>query len=181
MNKIILILCTFFYLIVFNASAENINNITITGNKRISSETIKVLGGLSDKTELEKTDLNNVLKKLYDTNFFEDVKISFIDNELKINLIENPIIELIEITGIKNKDFVKKISETINLKDRMSFSELILKKDIDIINNILKTNGFYFAKVNSSIIKNQVPKAKEWCEKYDMYINLNSNFVLKYT
>ena len=36
----------------------------------------------------------------------------------------------------------------------MSFSENVLEKDIDIINNILKTNGFYFAKVNTSIIKN---------------------------
>ena len=40
------------------------------------------------------------------------------------------------------------------LKDRMSFSEILLEKDIDTINNVLKTNGFYFAKVNSSLIKN---------------------------
>ena len=154
MNKIIIILCTIFYLIISNASAEIVNKITITGNKRISAETIKVLGGISDKMELDKTDLNNILKKLYETNFFEDVKVSLNENELKVNLIENPIIEVIEITGIKNKDFIEKISETIILKDRMSFSEMTLKKDIDTINNILKTNGFYFAKVNSSVIKN---------------------------
>ena len=29
-----------------------------------------------------------------------------------------------------------------------------MEKDIDTINNILKSNGFYFAKVNSSLIKN---------------------------
>ena len=154
MNKILIILCTIFYLIISNASAEIVNKITITGNKRISAETIKVLGGISDKMELDKTDLNNILKKLYETNFFEDVKVSLNENELKVNLIENPIIEVIEITGIKNKDFIEKISETIILKDRMSFSEMTLKKDIDTINNILKTNGFYFAKVNSSVIKN---------------------------
>ena len=47
---------------------------------------------------------------------------------MRIDLIENPIIENIEITGIKNKDYIKDILETINLKDRMSFSENVLEK-----------------------------------------------------
>ena len=37
----------------------------------------------------------------------------------------------------------------------MSFSEIQLQKDINTINNILKNNGFYFAKVDPSIIKNE--------------------------
>ena len=154
MNKILLILCTFFYLFSLNAYAEVVNKITISGNKRISNESIKVLAGINNKFEIEKSDLNNFLKKLYETNFFEDIQISLENNELKIDVIENPIIEVIEITGIKNKDFTQEILDIIILKDRMSFSELQLGKDIDTINNILKTNGFYFAKVNSSLIKN---------------------------
>ena len=154
MNKILLILCTSFYLLTLNAHAETINNITITGNKRISNDSIKVLAGISDKSEIEKNELNNLLKKLYDTNFFKDIKISLNNGQLKIDVIENPIIENIEVSGIKNKDFIDEILNIITLKDRMSFSELLLEKDIDTINNILKTNGFYFAKVNTSLIKN---------------------------
>ena len=154
MNKILLILTALFYIFSFNVNADTINKITISGNKRISDETIKVLGDIYDKSEIEKNNLNDLLKRLYDTNFFKDVKISLTDQELRIDVIENPIIENIEITGIKNKDYIKDILETINLKDRMSFSENVLEKDIDIINNILKTSGFYFAKVNTSIIKN---------------------------
>ncbi len=154
MNKLVLILCAFFYFFTLNVSAETVNKITITGNKRISDETIKVLGGISNVSEIENSNLNDLLKKLYDTNFFDDIKISLSDKELKIIVVENPIIETIEITGIKNKDFIKSIIEVMSLKDRMSFSELLLEKDIDLINNILKSNGFYFAKVNSSLIKN---------------------------
>ena len=154
MNKILLILCTSFYLLTLNAHAETINNITITGNKRISNDSIKVLAGISDKSEIEKNELNNLLKKLYDTNFFKDIKISLNNGQLKIDVLENPIIENIEVSGIKNKDFIDEILNIITLKDRMSFSELLLEKDIDTINNILKTNGFYFAKVNTSLIKN---------------------------
>ena len=36
----------------------------------------------------------------------------------------------------------------------MSFTEGQLKKDITLIKNILKTNGYYFAKIDSSLIKN---------------------------
>ena len=154
MNKLLLTLTTFFYFITFSLYAENIDKITISGNKRISNETIKILGGVSNKTEIKKDSLNILLKKLYETNFFEDIKISFENNELKIDVIENPIIENIEVTGIKNKDFIKNILDIMTLKDRMSFSELLLEKDIDTINNILKTNGFYFSSVNTSLIKN---------------------------
>ena len=106
-----------------------------------------MLGNISTNKNLEKKDLNNLLKKLYDTNFFNDVKLSFENGNLDIDVVENPIIENVEITGIKNKTFIKEISEIMVLKNRMSFSEIQLQKDINTINNALKTNGYYFAKV----------------------------------
>lgn len=53
------------------------------------------------------------------------------------------------------------------------------------INTIEYTLNLIESKKNlsllTSIIKNQVSKAKYWCQKYEIHINLNSNFVLKYT
>ena len=72
MNKILLILTALFYIFSLNVNADTINKITISGNKRISDETIKVLGDIYDKSEIEKDDLNDLLKRLYDTNFFKD-------------------------------------------------------------------------------------------------------------
>ena len=149
MIKLIFVFC----FLITSAFSEIVNNITINGNKRISSESIKVLGNISTQKNLEKKDLNNLLKKLYDTNFFKDVNLSLDQGNLIINVIENPIIENIEITGIKNKTFIEEISEIMVLKNRMSFSEIQLQKDINTINNVLKTNGFYFSKVEPSIIK----------------------------
>ena len=40
------------------------------------------------------------------------------------------------------------------LRDRMSFTENQLSQDLDLIKNILKTNGFYFATINSLVEKN---------------------------
>ena len=149
--KLIFVFCFW----ITSASSEIVNEITITGNKRISSDSIKVLGNVSTNKNLEKKDLNDLLNKLYDTNFFNDVKLSFENGNLNINVIENPIIENVEITGIKNKTFIKEISEIMVLKNRMSFSEIQLQKDINTINNVLKTNGYYFAKVEPSIIKDE--------------------------
>ena len=36
----------------------------------------------------------------------------------------------------------------------MSFTEISIKKDIKLIKNILKTNGYYFSKVNTNLKKN---------------------------
>ena len=58
------------------------------------------------------------------------------------------IIDNIEIIGIKNKTFIKEISDIIVLKNRMSFTEIQLQKDINIIKNILKSNGFFLLKLN---------------------------------
>ena len=134
--------------------AEILNKITITGNKRISEETIKVLGNISTKKDFNEKNLNNLLKNLYETNFFADIDISLKNGELKIDVIENPIIESVEITGVKNKTFIEEILDIIVLKDRMSFSDIQLEKDVDTIKNTLKVNGFYFAEVNPSIIRN---------------------------
>ena len=124
MTKILIKLFVVAFLINFSAVAEIINKITISGNKRISDESIKVLGNISGKKDFNQADLNNLLKSLYNTDFFSDVKITIDNGELKIDVIENSIIENIEFTGIKNKTFIKELSEIIVLKDRMSFSEI---------------------------------------------------------
>ncbi len=134
--------------------ADIINKIEISGNKRISSETIKVLGDVMISKNFDASEQNNTLKKLYDTNFFKDINISFDKGILKILVIENPIIEDIEIVGIKSKKYIEELSKEMSLKNRMSFTENQLNKDIDLIKNILKVSGYYFAKINTSINKN---------------------------
>jgi len=147
-----LIVIVFFSTSVFS---EQISNIEINGNQRISKQTILVLGGISKNDDFNENKINNSLKKLYDSNFFKDIKINLINGSLIIEVVENPIIEDIEFTGIKSKEFLKKISESIVLKNRMSFTEDQLQKDVNLIKNALKSNGFYFADVETSLIKNE--------------------------
>jgi outer membrane protein insertion porin family len=148
-----------FFLILFfvigNAFSENVNTIEISGNKRISNETIIVLGNINIEEEITDSTLNNSLKELYKTNFFSDIKFFLSNDTLKIEIIENPIIEEIIITGIKKNTLKDKIYETISLKNRKSFTENQLKKDIDLINSLLKTNGYYFSNLKTTLEKNE--------------------------
>ncbi len=143
-----------FFLQITNGYSKTISVVEVNGNKRISKETILVLGDVQLGKKYNSNDLNNSLKKLYETNFFNDVNISFEDGILKISVNENPIIDEIEINGVKKKSFKELIYDEITLKNRKSYTEIQLRKDIDLINNILKTNGYYFAKINTSLKKN---------------------------
>ena len=135
--------------------AEVLKEIEINGNQRISKETIIVLGEIKKDVDYNNDSLNNILKNLYNTKFFNDIQLQLTDGKLIINLIENPIIENIEITGIKRKELTETLLEKINLKNRMSFTKSQLKEDTNLIKNILKTSGYYFSKVETSYIENK--------------------------
>ena len=155
MIKFLLKFLAFTFLLISTSFGEIIKEIKISGNKRISNETILVLGDISVGKNFDKVTLNESLKNLYKTDFFKNINIDLSNGILNLEIVENPIIENIEIKGVKSKTLKKNISETIVLKNRMSFTENQLKKDINLITNILKINGFYFAKIRSSFTKNE--------------------------
>ena len=81
------------------------NKINIEGNQRISTETIKMFAGVSIKDDLSENDLNKILKKLYNTNFFDLVLLKLSNKILIIKVKENPIIQNINYEGIKSSKF----------------------------------------------------------------------------
>ena len=66
------------FLILINFSyAEKIKEIKISGNSRISDETIRVFSDLDLSQNYEDINLNNLIKELYETNYFSDVSIKY--------------------------------------------------------------------------------------------------------
>ena len=147
-------LLIFFFYLTFNVNAEILENIEITGNKRISKETIMVLGDISPNKNLNKDDLNNSFKSLYETNFFQDIKFKTENNVLYISVVENPIIEEIIFNGIKKSSLVDLLYESMKLKNRNSYSKIYLNDDLALLESILRQNGYYFAKIESTLETN---------------------------
>jgi outer membrane protein insertion porin family len=127
--------------------ADTIKDIKVIGNERISTDTIKVFSTISINDNLNDININEVLKKIYETNFFQDVSIKLDNNTLIIEVIENPIINNIEIAGIKSKSLIDEIFKNINLKSRSSFNEFLLKKDKNLMTTFLKDQGYYFSEI----------------------------------
>ena len=154
MIKFLFRILLFFIFFINISYAEIVKDIKIIGNQRITTETIIVIGDINLQNDYSDEQLNVLTRRLYDSNFFSDIKISFKNNVLEISLIENPIIENIALEGIKRKSVEKLLMEKISLKNRQAFTENLLESDINLIKNVLKSNGYYFVKVSPSIIRN---------------------------
>ena len=123
------------------------------GNDRISSETVKVYGDITIGKDYSATQINEVLKNLYDTDFFEDIKITLNNGVLNILVKEYPIVNAIDLEGEKSNTVKKKILEKLNLKASESFIENNLTQDINLIKKIYSTIGFNFVSVEPKIEK----------------------------
>ena len=145
-----------FFLFSTKVLSENFSEIKVLGNKRITTETIVLFSGANKlkNKNINENDLNILLKKLYETNFFEDVSVKIENNELIINLIENPLIQNVRFEGVKNKNILEFLNEQIILKKRTSYIKSNVKNDESIILNVLKGSGYYFAEVDSNIVEN---------------------------
>ena len=147
MNKKLLIFISIFLLFCNISFSDIVNKIKIEGNVRISSETINIFSQVSVGDDLGLIEIDSILKKIYSSGFFEDVKINFQDNLLTIKVVENPIIQNITYDGIKAQKIKDVITKNLNLKDRYSFNETLLLEDKNQIINSLKSIGYYFADV----------------------------------
>ena len=91
-NKFKLILIFLLFIFTSVLRAEIIDEINIEGNQRISTETIKMFSNVFVKDDLSENDLNQILKRLYNTDFFDNVSVKIQNKVLIISVKENPII-----------------------------------------------------------------------------------------
>jgi len=149
-------ICSFvlFFFILFvngNSFSEVVKKLEIKGNLRISQETIIVFGDISLGKDYSISDVNSLIKKLYDTLFFSDISVSIKNNTLNIILKENPIIKSIIFDGEKAKKYIEKIRELLSLTENGPFVENYIKKDINLIKEFYRSLGFYFVKIDVEI------------------------------
>ena len=146
--KLILSIILLISLLATSVKSETLREIKITGNERISNDTIILFSGLKEISKISDEIINNSLKNLYETNFFENVSINYIDGKILIIVKEFPIIESINIDGIKAKRIKESIFKNLNLKSRSSFNKILIQADKELILNNLKRLGYYFSKVD---------------------------------
>ncbi len=146
-----------FYLILFllallsNIKAEIIKKITVTGNDRISVETILLFSEAKIDQNINNDSLNSILKNLYETNFFRNVSVNLNGNNLIIDVEESPIIDKIQFEGIKSDRMKDDLNKIIKLKSRSSYNDFLISNDRNLIKDYLKNIGYYFAEIDTSV------------------------------
>ncbi len=157
MRSNFLIFNKFFIIILFfftNSFADKIDKIFISGNERVSDETVIIFSKLNEGDELNNNNLNNALKELYSTDYFKNIKISSQNGSVFIKVIENPIIQSIEIMGIKKKSINENLTKITSKVEKYPFVESKINDQLILLKNILKSYGYYFVKVETSITRN---------------------------
>ena len=151
----------YFFIILFFISkitislSDNIKSVEIYGNERLSKETIILFSELQIDKDINVNDLNLSIKKLYQTDYFENIKMSIENNILKIDVVENPIIQTISINGINNKSILDKLNEITKKSEKYPFLIHKINDQKNLLINIVRTNGFYFATIDTKIKDNK--------------------------
>ena len=133
--------------------AEIVKEIKISGNVRVSDNSIKMFSGINIGDNINSDDLNQILKNVYDSDFFEDVNVSFKGNVLLITVEESSLVENVIIKGPKSKTLIEDLKKKIKVKSRSSYNEIQFLEDKKIITQTLKQKGYFFSKVNVMIEK----------------------------
>ena len=157
-NKIYLkknLLFVFLFFLFTNSSISDvIKEFSIEGNNRVANETIIMFSNLEIGDQISQKKLNDALKDLYYTDYFKDVKITSTNQVIKINVVENPIIQKISIKGIKKNKIKDKISEISSKLEKYPFVENKINEQVNLLKNILRSYGYYFVELQTSINTN---------------------------
>jgi len=131
--------------------SEVVKKVEVVGNERVSLETIMIFGDIKRGDNYERDDVNEIIKKLYDTTFFADIKTELKNGVLTIYVKENPIVNLIIFEGEKAKKYQDAIIENLSLREKTSFVRNSVKKDINLIRNFYRSLGYYFVEIEAEV------------------------------
>ena len=148
MFKVISISLALVLLLTVNSISSIIKQINVNGNVRVADETIKMFSGVKINDDINSNQLNDILKKIYNSNYFKNVSVDLKNNLLIINVEEYPLIQNISYNGIKANKIKEPVLKNLSLKSRSAFDEFLLKKDKELILSRLKDFGYYFAEID---------------------------------
>ena len=132
---------------VYAFGQYKVDQIVISGNKDISSETIRALSGLSTKKSMSAREINNGFRRLSDSGLFQNVEINPVGSRLIITVIENPFLDQVGFEG--NKIFKTSfLSQIVKSKVRSAFNKGTIDEDVRQLLQLYREKGRFKAKVS---------------------------------
>ena len=141
--------------------------VTVRGNRRIEAETILSYMDLAQGQTVTAEDLNRAVRRLFDTGLFRDVQIIPAQDQLIVEVVENPSINEIAFEGndaLEDED----LERIISLRPRLPFTVSSAEADAQAIIEIYRRTGRYGAEIEPVIIErsdNRVDLAHLFCQR----------------
>lgn len=133
-------------------SSGLIRDIQIEGNNRIESATVNAYLTIKAGDSYDAQQINNSLKALFSTGLFADVSFSFNQGILKVNVVENPIINRIAFEGNQRlKDDV--LSAELQLRPRVVYTRTKVQSDVQRVLELYRRSGRFAATVEPKVIQ----------------------------
>ena len=153
MSLLILLFLSFSILPTKSFSQEGtISSIVVDGNKRITSETIIAISNVEKGASYSPSQLNSALQLIKKSTFFKTVTVSFENNVLMINVVENPTINTINFEGNSALQD-ENLSELIFSRERQTLSISKTEKDADAIASAYSDTGRISASITPKIVE----------------------------
>ncbi len=129
-----------------------IREIQVEGNNRIESATVNAYLTVAPGDAYDARQINTSLKALFSTGLFADVSFSFNQGVLKVNVVENPIINRIAFEGNNRlKDDV--LSAELQLRPRVVYTRTKVQSDVQRILELYRRSGRFAATVEPKVIQ----------------------------
>ena len=159
-SKYILILKSIFFsflLLIISIKlsySEIVKKIEIVGNERLAKETIILFSEIKVGDNIVSSDLNDAFKKIFETDYFKDIKVNFYNGNLQIIVIENPLIQSVVIKGIDNKSIIEQLNQITKKIEKYPYLENKINNQKNTLLNVVRNSGFYFAEIVTKIKDN---------------------------
>ena len=142
---LLLLLANFAY-----AEEQQANFIVIEGNARVSDQEITEYSGFQVGKIYDSEDISNIIKDLFSTNLFIDIKVNLDQNTLYISVIETPIISRINIDGNKLVETEQIISslKSVGISQSKPYSKNLVDKVQQELTRLYYDNGRYSSLIN---------------------------------
>ncbi len=146
---LVMLLSCFF---VVQAFGEQINEISVEGNQRVSEGTIRSYIPIEKGDKISADTLDGVIDRLFSTNLFSDVNISSENGLVKIIVKENPIINRVSVEGNDVLDSDILLAQ-LDIQPRRVYTKKIAINGMQKLLEIYELSGRFGASIEPNIIE----------------------------
>lgn len=141
------------------------DSIAVSGNSRVSGETVRTSAGLAPRTTLNYRDIQRAIKALFTTGQFEDVQVvcqvppAAPKPTLSIIVRERPVLISYTVTGA-DRVSAKDVRERLTLVAGKPLDPNALALAVERADSLYESKGYYLARVHVDTLREADNKVK---------------------